>query len=98
MISKDFTLGIDAGYQVNKNWAFSFGIWYSCQGAKIDDQFVAPANSPSQPDDWFNLGPSLFRYDDFVCRGGNCNSSQRQAHGNRQDQCEQFFHVGFSFD
>jgi hypothetical protein len=65
----DFTLGIDAGYQVNKNWAFSFGIWYSCQGAKIDDQFVAPANSPSQPDVWFNLGPSLFRYDDFVCRG-----------------------------
>ena len=65
----DFALGIDVGYQLNKNWAFSSGIWYSRQGAKIDDQFVAPANFSSQSDNWFNLNSALIRFDDLVCRG-----------------------------
>lgn len=39
------TFGIDAGYQLNKNWAISLGIWYSKQKAKLDDQFVTPAQT-----------------------------------------------------
>lgn len=52
------TFGIDAGYQLNKDWAVSLGIWYSRQKAKIDDQFVTPAQTMAS-----------YLTGDIVCRG-----------------------------
>lgn len=55
------TFGLDVGYQLNKDWAISLGIWYSRQKAKIDDQFVAYGKLLA-------LDPQ-YMLSDIVCRG-----------------------------